>query len=73
MKYLVVLAFIVIISSLGAALYFMLRRDKEGKLRGNRMVRALAMRVGLSILLFLSILIAWKLGFIAPTGIAQGR
>jgi hypothetical protein len=73
MKYLVVLAFIVIIGSLGTALYFMLRRDKEGNLRGNRMVRALAMRVGLSILLFLSILIGWKLGFITPTGIASGR
>ena len=73
MKYLVVLAFIVIIGSLGTALYFMLRRDTEGNLRGNRMVRALAMRVGLSILLFLSILIGWKLGFITPTGIASGR
>lgn len=73
MKLLVVLAFIVIIGSLGAALYFMLRRDSEGKLRGNRMVRALALRVGLSILLFLGILIAWKLGFITPTGISPGR
>ena len=73
MKYLVVLAFIVIIGSLGAALYFMLRRDSQGQLRGNRMVRALALRVGLSILLFLSILIGWKLGFITPTGIESGR
>lgn len=73
MKFLVALAFVVIIGSLGTALYFMLRKDSEGKLRGNRMVRALALRVGLSILLFLSILIAWKLGFISPTGIAAGR
>ena len=33
------------------------------------MARALAFRVGLSILLFVCILLAWKLGYIKPTGI----
>lgn len=73
MKYLVIIAFTVIIGSLGSALYFMLRRDSQGRLRGNRMVRALAMRVGLSILLFAGILLAWKLGYIQPTGISAGQ
>jgi hypothetical protein len=36
------------------------------------MARALAMRVGFSILLFVCILIAWKAGIIHPTGIPQG-
>ena len=34
---------------------------------------ALAMRVGFSILLFVSILAAWKLGYIQPGGIPAGR
>lgn len=37
------------------------------------MARALALRVGLSILLFVSILLAWKLGYIHPTGIPSGQ
>jgi hypothetical protein len=35
----------------------------------SNMARALAFRVGFSILLFLCILLAWKLGYIRPTGI----
>jgi hypothetical protein len=31
------------------------------------------MRVGFSILLFVCILVAWKLGYIQPTGIAAGQ
>jgi hypothetical protein len=37
----------------------------------RRMARALAFRVGFSILLFLCILAAWKLGYLHPTGIPQ--
>jgi hypothetical protein len=45
--------------------------DERAKSRG--MARALAFRVGFSIVLFLCILLAWKLGYIHPTGIAPGR
>jgi hypothetical protein len=37
------------------------------------MARALAFRVGFSILLFVCILVAWKLGYIQPTGIPAGK
>jgi hypothetical protein len=36
------------------------------------MVKALAFRVGLSIVLFICILIAWKMGYIQPSGIPPG-
>jgi hypothetical protein len=36
------------------------------------MALALALRVGVSILLFACILLSWKFGFIQPTGIPQG-
>lgn len=52
MKYLVVAAFVGIVVSLGAALFFMMRNGNNDALKGNRMARALAVRVGLSILLF---------------------
>ncbi|RJG15787.1 twin transmembrane helix small protein [Massilia cavernae] len=65
MKILVALAFILIIASLGSALFFLMR-DKG---RSPRTMRALATRVGFSVALFLLILVANKLGWIAPTGI----
>ena len=72
MKFLVVLAFIAILGSLASALFFMLRGGQEGKGKSGRMARALAFRVGFSILLFLCLLLAWKLGYIRPTGIPAG-
>ncbi|MBI5278520.1 MAG: twin transmembrane helix small protein [Burkholderiales bacterium] len=69
MKYLVLVGFIAIIASLASALYFMMNDGKDGKAKSSNMARALAFRVGFSILLFVCILVAWKLGYIQPTGI----
>ena len=70
------LAFAGILGSLASALVFMFKRDKPGEKpdaeRASRMMRALALRVGLSVLLFICVLVAWKLGNIRPTGIAVG-
>jgi hypothetical protein len=65
MKIAVAIAFILILGSLGSALFYLMR-DKG---KSNNTVRALAVRVGLSITLFLMILLAYKLGYIHPTGI----
>lgn len=73
MTYLVIIAFIAIISSLGVALFFMLRGGPDGTNASKKMARALAARVGVSILLFVCVLAAWKLGYINPTGIQPGQ
>lgn len=84
MKYLVIAAFIAIIGSLGAALVFMMRggREQEGQegpedadsqARRGRMARALAFRVGFSILLFLVVLFSYWMGWIQPTGLPLQR
>jgi hypothetical protein len=65
MNYLVGVAFLLIIACLGIALFFLMR-DKG---KSNRTVNALAMRVGLSITLFLILLASYKMGWIVPTGI----
>ncbi len=65
MKIAIAIAFILILGSLGSALFFLMR-DKG---RSNNTVRALAVRVALSITLFLLILLAYKLGYIQPKGI----
>ncbi len=73
MTYLVALAFLAIIASLGAALFFMMKGGTEGKEKTSNMARALAFRVGFSIVLFICILIAWKMGYIQPTGIPSAK
>lgn len=73
MTYLVGIAFLAILGSLGTALFFMLKDGTHGKAKTSSMARALAFRVGFSVLLFVCILIAWKFGYIRPTGIPVGR
>jgi hypothetical protein len=65
MKIFVGVAFILIIGCLASALFFLMR-DKG---KSDRTVQALAMRVGLSVTLFLIVLALYKLGYIQPTGI----
>ena len=65
MKIFVAIAFILIIASLASALVFLMK-DKG---KTNRTVHALALRVGLSVTLFILILLSYKLGWIQPTGI----
>ena len=69
MKILIVVAFIAIVASLASALFFMMRNGRGDKAKGSHMAKALAVRVGLSIVLFLCILLAWQLGYIQPTGL----
>jgi hypothetical protein len=69
----IVTAFIAIIASLGGALYFMIKDGQDGKPKTSRMAKALAFRIGFSVLLFICILVSWKLGYIQPTGIQVGQ
>jgi hypothetical protein len=74
MTYLIAFAFVAILGSLASALYFMLKGNGKsaGKHPSGGIARALAFRVGFSIVLFLCILLAWTLGYIQPTGIPAG-
>ncbi len=72
MKYLVIVAFLAIVASLGSALFFMMKDGQGGKAKSSNMAKALAFRVGFSVLLFVCILLAWKFGYIRPTGIPGG-
>ena len=62
-KWLVLIIFFAIVLSLVSAM-LQLVRDHKGESR--RMVRALSVRVGLSIFLFILLWAAWKMGWIEP-------
>jgi hypothetical protein len=68
MKWIIPVALLFIVGSLGSALYFMMK-DKGGS---SRMVYSLMLRIGLSVLLFLGILTAYYFGWIEATGVRVG-
>ena len=58
MMYWSIVGFVGILASLGVALFFMMKSRDIEQSAGRKMARALAVRVALSILLFVSILLA---------------
>ena len=70
MTYAIALGLLAIVACLGSAGFFLLRRgdatQPEHGADSARMARVLALRVVLSIVLFGSLLLAWKLGYIQP-------
>ncbi len=66
MKYVILIFFIFIIYSLASALFYMMKDGGGSK----RMVKALTMRVGISIILFLVILFSFWMGWIKPAGVS---
>ena len=73
LKIVIGLAFVLILGALSVAGIAMLRGRRDGEANPDRMMRALAWRVGLSVLLFVCVLISYKLGWIHPTGVPLGN
>ena len=69
MKWVIVVAFVLIIGSLASAMVFLIR-DRG---RTRNVVRSLSLRVGFSIALFLFILLAHHFGWIEAGGVPVGR
>ncbi len=66
-KIIFVIAFIIIIFSLGSALFHLVnRKDQE---HPDKTVKALTFRIGLSLVLFIMMYIAYATGLINPEGI----
>ena len=68
MHTLVVLLLLVIVGSLGSALFYLLR-DRS---RSPRTVKALTFRIGLSIGLFILLLLGYAAGVLQPHGLRPG-
>jgi hypothetical protein len=65
--------FAAILVALFAAGIFLIRGGRDGASKSGNMMRALALRIALSVLLFVCILVAWRLGWIHPTGVPLGH
>ncbi|EHL29492.1 twin transmembrane helix small protein [Legionella drancourtii] len=64
-KIIIIFAMIIIAGSLASGLVFLIRDSGNTK----RTVKALTLRIGISLSLFIFLLIAFKLGLIKPHGI----
>lgn len=64
-KAIVILLLVFVFFSLGSALYFLIR-DRDNS---DRIVKALTWRIGLSLLIFVILFVAFALGWIQPHSI----
>jgi hypothetical protein len=68
-KILIVLVLAGIVASLGKALFHMSSGSPNDVAHSAMMARALTVRIGLSIALFILLMIAWYFGAISPHGV----
>lgn len=66
MKTVIVILLVAVLGALASAGVFMMGKADPSRPRDGRMARALAIRVGLSIALFLFVLLSWRMGWIRP-------
>ncbi len=64
-KILIIVIFLGIIGSMGSALFFLI----EDKGQSTRTLRALTIRIAVSIALFALLFVLWGLGLITPHGV----
>ena len=75
MTYALAVFLLAIVACLAAAGFFLLRKSdpEHDAERSKNMARMLTLRIALSVLLFVCLLLAWKLGYIQPTGLPISR
>jgi cytochrome bd-type quinol oxidase subunit 2 len=66
-KLLIVVCLVAIVASLGSGLFHLVNDKGESK----KMVRALTLRIALSVALFILLFIAWSQGMIEPHGLGR--
>jgi hypothetical protein len=68
MRWIVILCLLAIVVSMASALLFLLRGGDGGS---PRMLRALTIRVAISVGLFVFLMVSYKFGLIGPQGVGQ--
>lgn len=68
-KTLVIMAFMAIVASLGSALFHLVKH--KGQENSEKTLKSLTMRIGLSVALFIFVVIAIATGIVEPTGLGS--
>jgi flagellar basal body-associated protein FliL len=72
MKIVIVVMLVAVLCALAAAGFVMLKKRDPAEPPHKHMARAPALRVALSVALFLFILLSWWMGWVKPSGIPMG-
>jgi hypothetical protein len=65
-KALIVIALLIVVASLGQALFAM----ASGPQNSGRVLKALTVRISISVALFIALMVAWRFGWIEPHGLS---
>ena len=68
MRWLVILCLVAIVVSMASALLYLFRGGEGGS---SKMLRALTIRVSLSVGLFVILMVSYKFGLIGPQGVGR--
>jgi Na+/H+-translocating membrane pyrophosphatase len=68
-KTLIIIAFVAIVASLGSALFHLVKHKDQ--VNSQKTLKALTFRIGLSVVLFIFVVIAVATGLVEPTGIGS--
>jgi hypothetical protein len=68
-RLLIIGVLVAIVASLGSALFHLSRKSGDSA----RLARDLTIRIGLSVALFILLMIAWRMGLIHPHGLGAAR
>jgi len=68
-KVLIVVVLVAIVASLGKALFHMSSGGADHQAHSEMMARALTVRIGLSVALFVLLMLAWYFGALSPHGV----
>jgi hypothetical protein len=74
MGYFLAIFLLFVLAALAAAGFFLVRprpEEDSNEPKVSNVTKALTIRIGLSVVLFLCLLISWKMGWIKPTGIPR--
>ena len=65
-RLLIIAVLAAIVASLGSALFHLSKGGRGDAERSRKLVRALTVRIALSLALFLLLMLAWRVGLISP-------
>jgi hypothetical protein len=65
-RVLILVVFAAIVASLGSALYHLSKGSRGDAEESRKLAKALTVRIALSLVLFLLLMLAWRVGLISP-------
>ncbi len=70
-RILIIVVLVAILVSLGFGLFHLSRGSRNPEEESRKLARALTVRIALSVILFVLLMVAWRMGLISPHGLSM--